>query len=111
MGKEKKVTTKKNEVKDEKEIVKKEKTKKVEKKKEVKKDKKKFKKEKKAGVFKSIINFFKGVKSEMSKVAWPSKKDMVKYTIATVVFIIFFALFFYGIILVLGLLKDLIVIL
>jgi preprotein translocase SecE subunit len=47
----------------------------------------------------------------MSKVAWPSKKDMVKYTIATVVFIIFFALFFYGIILVLGLLKDLIVIL
>ena len=111
MGKEKKVTTKKKEVKEEKEIVKKETTKKVEKKKEVKKDKKKVKKEKKAGIFKSIINFFKGVKSEMSKVAWPSKKNMVKYTIATVIFIVFFALFFYGIILVLGLLKDLIVIL
>ena len=96
MGKEKKETTKKNEDKKLKKVVKKE---------------RKAKKEKKMGVFKSIINFFKGVKSEMGRVTWPSKKNMIKYTIASVVFIVFFALYFYGIILVLGLLKDLIVIL
>ena len=58
-------------------------------KKVAKKDKKKETKAKKVGLFKSIINFFKGVKSEMSKVTWPNKKDMVKYTIASLVFIIF----------------------
>ena len=111
MGKEKKVTTRKSEVKEEKEIVKKEKSKKVETKKEVKKDKKKVKKEKKVGVFKSIIKFFKGVKSEMSKVTWPNKKDMIKYTIASLVFIVFFALFFYGIEVVMAWLKSIIVVL
>ena len=34
-------------------------------------------------------------KSEFKKIKWPSKKDMIKYSIATIVFIIFFALFFY----------------
>ena len=38
--------------------------------------------------------FCHGVKSEFKKVHWPSKKDMIKYSIATIVFIIFFALFF-----------------
>ena len=110
MGKEKKETTKKK-VKEEKEEKKvkasvSEKSKKV-----VKKDKKKDKKkEKKVGLFKSIINFFKGVKSEMSKVTWPNKKDMVKYTIASLVFIIFFALFFYGIEVLMAWLKSIIVV-
>lgn len=39
--------------------------------------------------------FCHGVKSEFKKVHWPSKKDMVKYSIATIIFIIFCALFFY----------------
>ena len=33
----------------------------------------------------------------MAKVVWPSKKNMIKYSIATLVFMIFFALYFYGI--------------
>lgn len=45
---------------------------------------------------KKIIKFFKGVKKEISRVRWPNKKEMVKYSIATLVFILFFALFFYG---------------
>lgn len=44
---------------------------------------------------KKIIKFFKGVKKEFGRVVWPSKKNMVKYSIATICFIIFFALFFY----------------
>ena len=98
MGKEKKETTKKNKKANNDKI--------LANKKVVKREKKN-----KVGIFKTIVNFFKGVKSEMGKVTWPSKKEMIKYTVATVVFIVFFALFFYGIILVLGLLKDLIVIL
>ena len=57
--------------------------------KEVKKDTKN-KKEKKVKTKKKL---FSGVRSEMAKVKWPSKKDMVKYSIATISFIVFFALF------------------
>ncbi len=61
-------------------------TKKVTKEKVSKKDKntKKIKKE----------SFFKGVEKEMGKVRWPLKKEMIKYSIATLSFIIFFGLFF-----------------
>ena len=38
--------------------------------------------------------FFVGVKREMKKVRWPLKKEMTKYSIATLSFIVFFALFF-----------------
>ena len=38
--------------------------------------------------------FFKNVKQEMKKVKWPSKKDMVKYSIATLIIIAFFFAFF-----------------
>lgn len=53
-----------------------------------KKTKKLVKKAKKP---KDAITF----KNELSKVKWPSKKQMVKYSIATIVFVIFFALFFW----------------
>ena len=43
---------------------------------------------------KGLVNFFKEVRKEMKKVKWPSRKDMVKYSFATISFIIFFALFF-----------------
>lgn len=73
--------------------------KKKEKKKEIKKTTKKVvkntqKKEKKS-LFVRFRIFCHGVKSEFKKVHWPSKKDMVKYSIATIFFIIFCALFFY----------------
>ncbi len=51
-------------------------------------------------------HFIGEVRSEMSKVKWPSKKEMVKYSIATIVFVIFFALFFYAIDMVIALLKE-----
>lgn len=65
--------------------------------------KKKTTNKKKSG--KGIFNFFKEVKNEVSKVKWPSKKDMGKYSVATIVFVIFFALFFYLIDLIIVLLK------
>ena len=42
-------------------------------------------------------SYFKQIKGELKKVKWPTKKELIKYTISTLVFVIFFALFFYGI--------------
>ncbi len=89
-------------------------------KKEIKKDEKKKvtskknsskkveKKGKKVGFFKKIGNWIKSVFKEVSKVKWPSKKEMLKYSIATIVFVVFFALFFYAIELLMALLKSLV---
>ena len=44
---------------------------------------------------KKIKKFFSEVKKELSKVKWPGKKEMVKYSIATICFVVFFAAFFY----------------
>lgn len=49
--------------------------------------------------------FFKGVREELGKVTWPTKKDMVKYSAATILFILFFSAFFYLIDLIMALLK------
>ncbi len=75
------------------------------KKKEKTKEIKKTKKDKKK-VVKTKKKLFSGVRSEMAKVKWPSKKDMIKYSIATIFFIVFFGLFFYCIDLLLALLKE-----
>ncbi len=39
-------------------------------------------------------NLFKGIKIEMKKVTWPSKKDVIKYSVATLIFCIIVMLFF-----------------
>ena len=61
----------------------------------------KKKKEKKESLFKQI-------QKEMKKVHFPSRKDMVKYSIATIIFVIFFAGYFYLIELVMAFIKSLI---
>lgn len=38
-----------------------------------------------------ITNFFKGVRSELSKVVWPTRYDTVRYTITIIVFSIVIA--------------------
>ena len=56
---------------------------------------------------KKIKNFFKDVKQEVSKVKWPTKKDMFKYSLTVILFIVFFALFFSAIDVVVALIKSL----
>lgn len=51
-------------------------------------------------------SWWKGVKSEFKKVKWPTKKELIKYSIATIAFVIFFALFFYLIELVVFFIKT-----
>ena len=39
-------------------------------------------------------NVLSNVRKEMKKVKWPTRKDMIKYSIATLSIIVFFCLFF-----------------
>lgn len=55
------------------------------------------KKEEKKSLWAKWMIFCNGVKEEFKKVRWTSKKDMLKYSIATIVFIVFCSVFFYGI--------------
>ncbi|MCI5701896.1 MAG: preprotein translocase subunit SecE [Erysipelotrichaceae bacterium] len=67
-------------------------------KKESKKDVKKVKKD----------SLFVEIKKEMQKVHFPSKKDMVKYSVATISFVIFFGVYFYLIQLAMAFIKSII---
>ncbi len=60
---------------------------------EVKPVKKETKKVKKQTPKKSYSS---EVKSELKKVNWPSKNDLTKYGVATIIFIVIFGLYFYG---------------
>ena len=51
-------------------------------------------------------SFLKQVKQEMKKVKWPTKKEMIKYSITTLVFVLLFAVFFYLIDIIFALLKG-----
>ena len=68
-------------------------------KKEVDKKKKdtKVNKENKKSLFVRFRIFCHGVKTEFDKVHWPSKYDLIKYSLATIFFIIILSLFFYAI--------------
>ena len=59
--------------------------------KSVKKEPKKIKKQKVA-----TKSYSAEVKDELKKVNWPSKKDLTKYGVATIIFIVIFGLYFYG---------------
>ena len=39
-------------------------------------------------------SFFKGLKLELKKVTWPDKKDIIKYSVATLLFCIVVVVFF-----------------
>ncbi len=45
-------------------------------------------------MFTKINQFFKNVVKEMKKVRWPTKKELVKYTITVIVTVTFVTLFF-----------------
>jgi len=75
-------------------------------KKEIKKDTKEVKTEKKKNIFSRIIGYFKGVKKEISRIRWTKGKEMIKYSVAAVSFILFFCVYFYVIDLLIALLRS-----
>ena len=63
----------------------------------------------KVGYFmKKLARFFANVKKELKKVRWPNKKEMIKYSLATISIIIVFGIFYTAIDLVSAAIKMLI---
>lgn len=60
---------------------------------------------KKRNIFKFLSDFFKDVKKEAGKVMWTSKKNLFKYSIATLAFMFFICVFFVGTDLIIALLS------
>jgi preprotein translocase SecE subunit len=65
------------------------------------------KKAEKKGIIAGIKIFCNGVKSEFKKVHWTDKKSMIKYSIATILFVVFCAGFFYLIDVIFALVQSL----
>ena len=57
---------------------------------------------------KKIKEFFKDVKKEISKVKWPTKKNMIKYSLTTILFVLFFSVFFLALDLIIAYVKVLV---
>ena len=53
------------------------------------------KKEEKKNIWVRFRIFCHGVSSEFKKVKWPTKTYMIKYSVATIFFVVFLAVFFY----------------
>ena len=68
--------------------------KKKEQKKESKVEKKQSKKQVKKQSKKKKEGMLKGIKAELKKVTWPSKKEILKYSVATLIFCIVLMVFF-----------------
>ena len=62
-------------------------------------------KRKKRTLFKILSNFFVDVKKEAKKVMWTSKKNLFKYSVATLSFMLFICIFFVGTDLIIALLS------
>lgn len=54
------------------------------------------KKKNKKNLFVRLKEFFADVKNEAKKVMWTPKKSLIKYSIATLAFVLFICLFFVG---------------
>ena len=52
---------------------------------------------KRVNLFKSIKRYFTGVIKEIKRIKWTTGKELLKYSIASVLLIIFFGVYFYAI--------------
>ena len=74
---------------------------------EIKEKTTKKKETNKNGIWAKTVLFFKGVKSEWKRVKWPSKKEMIKYSVATIILVVGCSVFFYVIDVLLAFLHSL----
>ena len=54
-------------------------------------------KAKKENIFKVIGSYFKGVSKELKRIRWTDKNDLLKYSLCTLLFVLFFGVYFYAI--------------
>ncbi len=57
-------------------------------------------------VFKSITKYFKGVKKEVGRIRWTTGKDLLKYSVTTIAFMLFLGVYFYAVELLASLIRS-----
>lgn len=57
-------------------------------------------------VFSKIADYFSGVKKELGRIRWTKPKDLLRYSVSTLSFMIFFGIFFTVIDLVITFLRS-----
>lgn len=72
------------------------------------KEKQETKVKNKKSLWGRFMTYCHGVKTEFKRVHWTTKSDLGKYSVATLLFVIVFSLFFYGINALYALIRSLI---
>ena len=57
-------------------------------------------------IFKSIAKYFKGVKKEIGRIRWTTGKELAKYSVLAVSFMLFIGVYFYIIELLTSLIRS-----
>lgn len=57
-------------------------------------------------IFHSIGKYFKGVKKEISRIRWTTGKELLKYSLTTVTFMLVLGLYFYAIDMLISLIRS-----
>lgn len=57
-------------------------------------------------ILNGIKKYFKGVKKEIGRIRWTSGKELVKYSITTITFMIFLGVYFYAIDMLVSLIRS-----
>ena len=57
-------------------------------------------------VLNSVAKYFKGVKKEIGRIRWTTPKDLLKYSLTTITFMVFLGAYFYVIDLLITLLRS-----
>lgn len=57
-------------------------------------------------ILNGIAKYFKGVKKEMGRIRWTSGKELAKYSVTAVTFMIFLGVYFYAIDMLVSLLRS-----
>lgn len=58
-------------------------------------------------IWNAISKYFRGVKKEIGRIRWTTKSDLLKYSISTLIVMLCFGLFFYGIDVLVSLIRSL----
>ena len=67
---------------------------------------KKEKKQKKNGFLKKVSHFFKDFRSEVKKIVWPTKKQVINNTIVVLVMMLIVGIFIWGVDAIMSLLVN-----
>ena len=57
-------------------------------------------------ILSSIVKYFKGVKKEIGRIRWTTPKDLLKYSLTTIAFMVFLGAYFYVIDLLITLIRS-----